>query len=377
MTVHIAGIGLGRFGRRTENLLELGAEAASGALEAVGRRPVDLLVVGNMLGEVLGEGASLAPRLAARLGLDGGSALRVEGTSGSGAAAFQTGVLALESGRYTRVLVVGMEKMTSRPTPEVTRALAGALAPEEHRSGATMVALSALVAQSYCERYGVDPAIFDQVSVHDRQAAAKNPRAQFSSEVTLEQVRSSRMVSSPLRLLHCASIADGAAAVVLERGAGSVEVRGFGQGLDAFRLTDRVELPGFAGTRIAAKQAYEMAHITRKELAVVELHDAFAPFALLDLEDIGVAGPGEGGKWYENGWVGATGRLPVNPSGGVLGRGHPVGASGLCEIAEVALQIAGTAGKHQLPRRPEVGLAHSIGGLASQCFVTILGAGAR
>ena len=377
MTVHISGTGIGRFGRRSESAIDLGAEAAAEALEMVGRKTIDLVVVGNMLHEALGGETNLAPRLASRLGLEHASALRVDATSASGVAAFQTAVMALESGRYNRALVVATEKMTERPTAEVTRALALALAPEEYRTGATMAGLAAMVGQRYAERYELDNGAFDLVSVHDREGAARNPNAQFPSTVTAEEVRTSRMVASPLRLLHCASIADGATAVVLERGNGPVEVRGFGQGLETFRVIDRIDLTTFAATRAAAKEAYEMARITRKELEVVELHDAFAPFAFIDLEDIGVAGPGEAPRWYAEGWVGRDGRLPVNPSGGVLGRGHPVGTSSLCEIAEVARQISGTAGAHQLAHIPKTGLAQSIGGLATQCFVTILGAGER
>ncbi len=137
MTVHVSGIGVGPFGRLSGSAIDLGAEAASRALEMVGRRPVDLLVVGNMLNEALGGEASLAPRLASRLGLDSASALRVESASASGAAAFQTAVMALEAGRYERALVVATEKMTDRTTAEVTRALALSLAPEEYRVGAT------------------------------------------------------------------------------------------------------------------------------------------------------------------------------------------------------------------------------------------------
>lgn len=376
MTVRITGIGIGAFGRRAEGAVDLAAEAADRALEHVGRRAIDLIVVGNMLNETLGGEASLAPRLASRLGMETAAALRVESASASGAAAFQTAVLAIQGGRYERALVIATEKMTERPTAEVNRALARSLAPEEYCAGATMAGLAAIVGQRYVERYGVDPEVFDRVSVHDRRAAARNRNAQFQKEVTLEEVRASRMVASPLRLLHCASIADGAAAVVLERGTGGVEVLGMGQGLEAFRTIDRMHLTTFAGTRTAARQAYEMARLTRKDLQVVELHDAFAPFALIDLEDIGVAGPGEAHRWYTEDRVRRDGPLPVNPSGGVLGRGHPVGTSSLCEIAEVALQIQGDAEAHQLPSRPHVGLAQSISGLASQCFVTILGVAA-
>lgn len=375
MTAHVTGVGIGRFGRRAESAAGLAVEAADEALESVGRRPIDLLLVANMLNEALGGEASLAPRIASRLGLEGTSALRVEAASGSGAAAFHAAVVAIESGRHERALVIATEKMTGRPTPEVNRALSQSLAREEYAAGATMAGLSAMVAQRFCERYRVDPELFDLVSLHDRAAAARNPRAQFPSPVSAHEVRSSRMVASPLRLLHCPSIADGACALVVERGSGPVEVLGFGQGLDAFRLSDRIEFGTFQATRVAARRAYEMARLTRKEVQMAEIHDAFAPFAFIDLEDVGIAGPGEGPTWYSKGWVRPEGRVAVNPSGGVLGRGHPVAASSLCEIAEVAQQIEGTAGDHQLSHRPRVGLAQSVGGLASQCFVTLLGQG--
>ncbi len=373
MTVHVSALGLGRFGRRTEGWLDLAAEAATLALEGLGRKPVDLLVVGSMLTGAVNGLESTVPRLASRIGMESTAGFRVDAASASGAAAFQAAVLAIESGRHERALVVAAEKMTQPPTPEVIRALANSLHPSEVAAGATMPGLAALIAQRYCARYGVSPSVFDLVSVHMRARAALNPNAQFRTPVRADEVSASRPVALPLRLLHCPAISDGAVALVVEKGAGPAAVLGFGQGLDAMRLIDRVDLTTFAATRVAARRAYEMARITRKELEVVELHDAFAPFALIDLEDLGVCGPGEAGSWFEQGWVAPEGRLPVNPSGGVLGRGHPIGASGLAEIAEVACQLRGEAGPRALPRLPRIGLAQSIGGMASHNFVTILG----
>ncbi|HUZ80366.1 MAG TPA: thiolase family protein [Thermoplasmata archaeon] len=373
MTVHVSALGLGRFGRRTEGWLDLAAEAATLALEGLGRKPVDLLVVGSMLTGAVNGLESTVPRLASRIGMESTAGFRVDAASASGAAAFQAAVLAIESGRYERALVVAAEKMTGPPTPEVTRALANSLHPSEVAAGATMPGLAALIAQRYCARYGVSPSVFDLVSVHMRARAALNPNAQFQTPVRADEVSASRPVALPLRLLHCPAISDGAVALVVEKGAGPASVLGFGQGLDAMRLIDRVDLTTFAATRVAARRAYEMARITRKELEVIELHDAFAPFALIDLEDLGVCGPGEAGNWFAQGWVAPDGRLPVNPSGGVLGRGHPIGASGLAEIAEVACQLRGEAGPRALPRLPRIGLAQSIGGMASHNFVTILG----
>ena len=375
MTVQVTGIGIGRFGRRAESGVELATEAGLRAMEDVGRKPIDLLVVGNMLGEVLEERASPVPRLASRLGLDSAAGMRVEAASATGAAAFHAAVTAIASARSDRALVVAYEKMTGAPTPVVARALARALAPEEVAVGATMPALAAIVAQRYCARYRVPLTVFDRVSAHMRARAALNPAAQFRKPVSAEEVGASRTVSSPLRLLHCAAISDGAAALVVERGEDGAIVRGLGQGLDAFRVVDRPSLSGFAATRSAAARSYEMAHATPKQLDLAEVHDAFAPFALIDLEDLGIADPGGGAAWFDGDRGAPDKALPINPSGGVLGRGHPVGASGLVEIAEIAAQIRGRAGPHQVGSKVRLGLAQSIGGLASHNFVTILGRG--
>jgi acetyl-CoA C-acetyltransferase len=373
MKVRVASVGVGRFGKRTENLVGLAAEAAGLALEGIGRKPVDLLVAGTMLGHAPDGPEPFLSRLAARLSLETASGVLVDGASATGAMAFHVASAYIAAGRAVRALVVAAEKMTDRPTATVTRELARSLAPAEAACGATMPALASLVAQRYAGRYGLDPAAFAGPTVHARDRARLNPAAQFHAPVSPEEVAASRPIALPLRLLHCAAMSDGAAAAVLERGEGPATVLGTGQGLDALRLVDRADLTTFLATRRAAQRAYEAARITRKELGVVELHDAFAPFALIDLEDLGICGPGEGSSWYEHGWVRPDGRLPVNPSGGLLGRGHPVAASGLAGIAEVALQLRGEAGPRAVSSAPRIGLAHSIAGLGSQNFVTILG----
>lgn len=376
MTVHVASVGIGRFGKRPEGLVDLAAEAAGLALEGVGRKPVDLLVVGSMLGHGLSGSEPLLPRLASRLGLEGASGFRAEATSATGAMAFHLAVAALETGRYDRALVVAAEKMTDRTTPEVTGELAAALHPSEAAHGATMPALAAIVTQRYLERHDLPLATIDGPSVHARAMAAHNPNAMLRTPVTAAEVAASRPVATPLRLLHCSAIADGAASVVLERGAGPATVLGLGQGFETMRIVDRPDLTTFAATRLAAQRAYEAARLTRKELGVLEVHDAFAAFPLIHLEDLGVCGPGEAPAWYAKGWVRPDGRLPVNPSGGLIGRGHPIAATGLAGIGEIALQLRGEAERHAIASRPKVGLAHAVGGLAAHNFVTILGAGA-
>jgi acetyl-CoA C-acetyltransferase len=373
MNVHVASVGMGRFGKRPEGLIALAAEAANLALEGVGRKPIDLLVVGSMFAQGPHGREALLPRLAGRLGLESASGFRVDSSSGTGAMAFHSAVMALETGRFERALVVAVEKMTDRSTAEITKELSAALHTSEVAAGATMPGLAALVTSRYLQHYGLSTDICDLTAVHARAMAALNPNAHFQKPVTAEEVASSRPVAPPLRLLHCSAMSDGATAVVLEKGTGPATVLGMGQGFDALRLVDREELTSFAATRIAARVAYEAARLTRKEIDVAEVHDAFSPFMLIHLEDLGFCGPGEGAKWFEKGWVGRDGRLPMNPSGGVVGRGHPVAASGLAGIAEVALQLRGEAGTHAIAARPKVGLAHAVSGIGSHNFVTILG----
>lgn len=373
MSLHVAATGLTPFGRRPEGLVALLAEAGGRALVGIGRKTIDLLLVGAMAAGPLAEVENLTSQLADRLSLDTAAGYRIEAASASGAAVFHAAVAAVRGGLADRVLVVAGEKMTDRPTAEVARVLGRSLAPMEQAVGATMPALAALVAQRYLARHEVGEEAMDAVSVLARRNAARNPDAQFRTEVRPEEVAASRIIAAPLRLLHCAAVSDGAAAVVLERGTGPASVLGLGQAFDSLALVDRPDLVGFRATRTAAARAYEAARRTRKEIDFAELHDAFAPFAFLDLEDIGACGPGEAPRWFADGAVAPDGRFPVNPSGGLLGRGHPVGASGLAQIVEVARQLRGEAGPTQLPRRPKAGLAQSIGGLASHNFVTILG----
>ena len=373
MSVHVASVGMGRYGKRPEGEIDLAAEAAGLAMEGVGRRPIDLLVAGSMMAHGPHGREALLPLLAARLGLESASGLRVDSASGTGGMAFWAAVLAIESGRFERALVVATEKMTSRPTAANTRELAASLHPSEVAAGATMPALAAIVTQRYLERFHRTTMACDLATVHARAMAARNPCAQFQKPVTPEEVAASRMVSTPLRLLHCSAISDGATALVVERGSGPATILGLGQGFESLRLADRDDLTTFAATRVAARRAYEGAKVTPRDIGVAEVHDAFGPFVYIHMEDLGLCAAGEGPDCLERGEVRPDGRIPVNPSGGVIGRGHPVAASGLAEVAEVALQLRGEAGNHAIARRPRVGLAHAMSGIATHNFVAILG----
>jgi acetyl-CoA C-acetyltransferase len=375
MNVHVRSTGITRFGKRPERLMDLLVEAGTAALEPLGRKPVDLLVVGSMLAGALGEGENLVAQVADQLALDTTSGFRIEAASATGAAAVHAAALAIATGAHHRALVVAGERMTGRATGEVTSALAESLAPGEIAVGATMPALASLVAQRYLERFGLGPDAMDLVSVHARAMSAHNPNAQFQSSVTPTEVVQSRPVALPLRLLHCAAMTDGAAALVLERGHGPVELVGLGQSTDQAALVDRADLTTFRATRVASQRAFDAAKLTPKALDVAEVHDAFAPFALIDLEDLGIYPPGEAARAFRIPSSETVNAVAINPSGGLLGRGHPVGASGLVQIVEIVRQLEGQAGPMQVPGTPKCGVAQSIGGLATHNFVTLLGRG--
>lgn len=373
MTVFIASVGRTKFGRREEGLVDLLAEAARNALEGApsALRQPEGLFVGTMLqGEIAGE-ENILPKLAEALGLGEAAGYRVDCASATGAAAFQAAATAVASGRIASALVVAGEKMSSAPLEAVTTALSYSLSEAEVHHGATMPSMAALVSSEYLRAYSLPAEEVGLITVMNREAAVKNPFAHFKKTVTLEEVNSSRMISQPLRLLHVSAVSDGAAASLLTREHQGISVAGMGQGTDRVDVVSRGSLTSFKATRLAAKRAYEEAHLTRKDIGTAEVHDAFAPFELIDLEDLGFCGPGEALTWLKKGNGSPSGTLPVNPSGGLLGRGHPVGASGLIQIVETCLQLSGEAGAVQAGS-PKVGLTQSVGGLGSHNFVTIL-----
>src|SRR5438876_364810 len=297
-------------------------------------------------------------------------ALRVETATSSGAAALYAGVAQVAANLHRTVLVVGGEKMTHLPTPRVSEIIGRSIDPYERAYGATMPALAGLVTRALMARKGVGVREIAQVAVKNHANAARNPYAHFQKPVTLDEVMESRMVADPLRLLHCCPISDGAAAVVLTAERSAVRVAGIGQGADALAVRHRADVTHFRATRDAARAAFAMAGFGPARVDFAEIHDAFAPFELISLEDLGLVPPGKAGRATLDGETALDGRLPVNPSGGLKGRGHPLAATGLAQVVECVWQLTGRAGERQV--EGSVALAHSIGGLATNNWVTIL-----
>lgn len=368
--VYVAGAAMTRFGVRPEPLLDLMAEAARAALARAGcDRPEALVVSAMNPEEFLGEG-NFASRVATYLGLARVPSLRAETATSSGAAALFAAFAAVAAGLYRTVLVVGGERMTHLPTPRVSELIGRSIDPYERSYGATMPALAALVTRAWMARSGATLRDISLVAVKNHAHAARNPWAHFQEPVTLEAVLASRLVADPLRLYHCCPISDGAAAVVVTAEPGPVRIAGIGQGTDYLALRYRDSFTGFRATQAAARAAYRMAGFGPERVEVAEVHDAFTPFELITLEDLGLAPAGKAARLLAHGETALDGRLPVNPSGGLKARGHPLGATGIAQVVELFWQLTEQAGARQVPAR--VGLAHSIGGLATSNWVTLL-----
>jgi len=274
------------------------------------------------------------------------------------------------SGLARTVVVVGGEKMTHLATPKVSELIGRSLDPYERSYGTTMPAFAALVTRALMARHGVTEREIAHVAVKNHANGARNPLAQFREPITIDMVLESRMVADPLRLFHCCPISDGAAAVVLTGSRTSVRVAGVGQGTDALALRHRESLTSFRATQAAASAAFAMAGFGPERVDVAEIHDAFAPFELISLEDIGLFPPGKAGPATLDGETALEGRLPINPSGGLKARGHPLAATGIAQIVECVWQLTGRAPTRQVGC--SVALAQSIGGPGTNNWVTIL-----
>ena len=368
--VWIAGAGMTRFGRRDENLPDLMAEAALAALTDAGIERPDALVVAAMNPEEFTGEGNYGSLIATRLGLSLVPALRVETATSSGVAAVYAAFASVAAGLHRSVLVVGGEKMTHLPTPRVSEIIGRSIDPHEKSYGTTMPALAGLVTRAAMHRRGITLREISQVAVKNHAHGAHNPYAHFQEPVKLEAVMESRLVADPLRLFHCCPISDGGAALVLTAERRAVRIAGIGQGGDSIAVRYRSDLTTFRATQAAAQAAYRMAGFGAERVEVAELHDAFTPFELISLEDTGLVPPGKAGRATLDGETAVGGRLPINPSGGLKARGHPLAATGISQLVELCWQLRGTATGRQVPAR--VGLAQSIGGLATNNWVTLL-----
>jgi acetyl-CoA C-acetyltransferase len=311
------------------------------------------------------------------MGLLGVPAARIESACASGAAALRLGFFEVASGAADLVMVCGVEKMND--VTDATEALAAASDREyEAYYGATFPSLYAMMARAHMDRYGTTVEQLNLVSIKAHRLGAKNPLAQFRREVTMKDVENSPMVAEPLRVMHCSPVTDGAAAVILcplERAkdfnARPVKIAGIGAATASLALHDRTDLCSLEAVRLAGRRAYEMAGRKPEDIDVAEVHDCFAIAEIMNIEALGFVPEGKGGPAVEAGETDLGGRIPVNMSGGLKSKGHPVGATGVAQVVEIYHQLRGESGERQV-EGAKVGLAQNMGGTGASSVVHIL-----
>lgn len=380
--VAIVGVGSTPFGKlEGVGIVEMAVAACREALaeSRVPREKIQALYLGNFVGERLAGQGALAGMVANRLGLTGIPATKVEGACASGGIALRHGVLGIALGLYDFVLVAGVEKMTASSTAEVTAALATAGDDEgEMRSGLTFPGAFGIIMREHMARYGTTREQIGLVSVKNHGFGASNPNAQFRKPVTLDEVLNSRLIADPLRLFDCPPISDGAAAAVLcpvewarDLHPKPIRVLGSGHATGPATLWEMEDITSFPATVRASREAYETARVSPGDIRVAEVHDCFTMAEIIATEDLGLFPKGQGGPAVVEGRTGLDGKVAVNPSGGLIAKGHPVGATGCAQIYELVKQLRGEAANQV--RNCEIALAHNLGGTGVVSTVTILG----
>jgi acetyl-CoA C-acetyltransferase/acetyl-CoA acyltransferase len=379
----VVGVGMTKFGPLETTLAELFADAALPALHdsGVDREAVDAFYLGNTLGGMTENETHMAPRLASHIGLRGVPCQRFEDACATSSNAFKHAVQAVETGIHDVVLVGGVERCTTRTgldTDAMTKVFVSAADRQyEQPTGISFPGMFALLTNRHMHIHGTTEAQLAEIAVKNHSNGRLNPRAHFGKETSVAEVLDSPLVADPFRLMDCCPFSDGAAAVVVANQAlapsfdAPVAVTGLGHGTDIVPLADKERPTATRAARIAAREAYTEAEIGPDDVDFAEVHDCFTGAELLATEALGFFADGEGGPAAATGRTARNGALPVNPSGGLKAKGHPIGATGAAQIVELVEQLRGDAGDHQIPGA-DVGLAHNLGGDTATTCVTIM-----
>ena len=365
----------GSLGR--EIFSQAAAEAFNRCPKLDPKKEVKAMFIGHM-GESYEHQGHMGATIADWIGMRGVAATRVEAACGSSGAALRTGIYAVLSGLSDVAIVGGVEKMTHRTTAEVTEYLAMAADyPFEQFHGITFPGLFAMMATAHMHSYGTTEQQFGKIAVKNHHHGSLNPKAHMQKEITLETVLSSKYVAWPLKLFDCSLISDGASCIILTKPEIAnkytdqpVHIIGTGQATDAIGLYERESFTSLRSTKLAAEEAYKLANITPDKVDLAEVHDCFTIAELIHYEDLGFCKEGEGGKLVDSGATTLGGKIPVNTSGGLKSKGHPVGATGTAQAYEIYLQLTGQAEK-RLVKDAKIGLTHNIGGSGATAAVHI------
>ncbi|MBN1120930.1 MAG: thiolase domain-containing protein [Anaerolineae bacterium] len=388
--VVIAGAGMIAFERRDDDsLVDMLAMASLRAMDdaGLGDHPVDAVIVGNMASGLFNHQVSVASALVDKLSLYPAAAERIENGPASGGSAIKHGYQAIASGMADVVLVAGGEKMREVIGPRATDVVAYMAQPEaEYVYGVSLPAMAGMFARLYMKKYGVTAKHLAQVAIKNQANGLLNPYAHIHMKITMEgilthpdSVVSNPIVADPLRLYDCCPVSDGAAAVVMTTpeiaktlsSKPPIEVAGIGQATDTHALHEREDPTDLKAVRIAAEKAFAMARCAPQDVHVAELHDAFTILEIAESEHVGFFEKGEGAKALANGVTSLDGHLPINPSGGLKARGHPVGATGVAQAVELVWQLRGEAGERQV-RDAVNAFMVNFGGFGNNVVATVL-----
>ena len=371
-SVSVKGTGMTNFGKHEGSLKSLALSASREAILEAGRPKIDAIYVGNFSGGRLAGQEILGSVLARELGLGSIPSSKMEGACASGGIAFRQAYQMVAAGFYDTVLVVGAEKMTHASTNVVTEALNVGMDNDSNEgiSGLTFPGFFGVAANRYLHEFGANVKHLSMVSLKNREYAMNNPKAQFRKKVSLEETMEARSITSPLTLFHCSPITDGAAAVVITASEKGVKILASSQASGPPLMQDIPDLLSIGAVRESASQAYEQAGLSPSDIDVVELHDCFAITEILAIEDLGFFEKGTGWKAVQDGLTKHGGKIPVNTGGGLLSRGHPIGATGIAQIIQIVHQLQGRAVNQVEGAR--IGLAQNLGGTGAYSTVHIL-----
>ena len=378
--VAVIGVGMQKWGELWEkSTRDIFVESALLAMDDAGVDSLDTMYVGSMTSGLFAGQEHLGSVMADYLGQRNIPATRVESACASGGLAFRLAYMDVASGMHDIALAGGVEKMTDVSGGDATHALATAADTKwEGISGVTFPGLYAMMAVAHMHKYGTTREQLAAVAVKNHHNGSMNPRAQFPMEVTIDGVINSTKVADPLNILDCSPITDGAAAAILvpadmvkKFNKPGVKVIGTGHATDTIALHDRDDLTTLAAVAAAAEQAYKMSGKDAKDIDFVEVHDCFTIAEIIVSESLGLFERGKGGPAAEAGESSLEGRIPINASGGLKSKGHPVGATGLAQIVEITEQLRGEAGSRQV-KNARVGLAQNMGGSGGSSVVHIL-----
>ncbi len=378
--VAVIGIGMTKWGELwKKSLRDIYVETALLALDDAGIDRIDSMYIGSMSSGLFVGQEHIASLLADYLGQLPVPATRVETACASGGLALRLGFMEVASGMSDVVLASGVEKMTDVGGDEATYAL-GTAADQEYEGyqGITFPGLYALIARAHMQKYGTTREQLARVAVKNHHNGSKNPLAQYQFEITVEAVLNSVKVADPLNILDCSPITDGAAAVIIcpadiarKMGKPLIKISGTGHATDTIQISQRKDMTWLEATYQAAKQAYAMADKKPEDIDLIEAHDCFTIAEICVTEALGIVEKGKGGEAVEAGLTALDGKIPVNSSGGLKSKGHPVGATGIAQVVEITKQLRGEAGERQV-KDARVGMTQNMGGSGGSSVVHIL-----